>query len=189
MSRSRSSRPAKNTVNDGRAGRSARAVYPGSFDPPTNGHLDVIERSARCFGEVVVAVVVNPQKREPMFTLEEREEMIRQSVARLRNVRVEHFEGLLADFVRAKQADVIIKGLRVVSDFESEMSTALMNRALSDVDTMFLMSDQRYSFVSSSIVKEVFFLGGDVSALVPDAVMRLMAAKRANMRASSKPVS
>jgi pantetheine-phosphate adenylyltransferase len=108
--------------------------------------------------------------------------MIRDCVAHLSNVRVEHFRGLLADYVRKERAAVIIKGLRVVSDFESEMSTALMNRALSDVDTMFLMSDQRYSFVSSSIVKEVFFLGGDVAALVPDPVMRLMAAKRASLR-------
>lgn len=162
--------------------RAPRAVYPGSFDPPTNGHLDVIERAARCFGELIVAVVVNPQKREPMFTLEEREAMIRDCVKNIANVRVEHFRGLLADYVREQCAAVIIKGLRVVSDFESEMSTALMNRALSDVDTMFLMSDQRYSFVSSSIVKEVFFLGGDVAALVPDPVMRLMAAKRATLR-------
>lgn len=162
--------------------RAPRAVYPGSFDPPTNGHLDVIERASRYFGELIVAVVVNPQKREAMFTLEEREAMIRESVARLSNVRVEHFRGLLADYVRSVQAAVIVKGLRVVSDFESEMSTALMNRALSDVDTMFLMSDQRYSFVSSSIVKEVFFLGGDVAALVPDPVMKLMTAKRTALR-------
>ena len=169
-------------VNNGRRSIAPKAVYPGSFDPPTNGHLDVIERAARCFGELIVAVVVNPQKREPMFTLEEREAMIRDCVKNLANVRVEHFRGLLADYVREQRAAVIIKGLRVVSDFESEMSTALMNRALSDVDTMFLMSDQRYSFVSSSIVKEVFFLGGDVAALVPDPVMRLMAAKRATLR-------
>jgi len=155
-----------------------RAIYPGSFDPPTFGHLDVIERAARAFGEVLVAVVVNPQKRRPMFTLEERERMLAESTAQLSNVRVCHFRGLLADFVRAEKADVIVKGLRVVSDFESEMSTALMNRSLSDVDTFFLMSDQRYSFVSSSIVKEVFFLGGDVGALVPDPVLRMMSVKR-----------
>ena len=169
-------------MNDGRASAAPRAIYPGSFDPPTNGHLDVIERAARYFDRVIVGVVVNPQKREPMFTLEDREAMIRECVKDLKNVRVEHFRGLLADYVRKERAAVIIKGLRVVSDFESEMSTALMNRALSDVDTMFLMSDQRYSFVSSSIVKEVFFLGGDVAALVPDPVMRLMAAKRATLR-------
>lgn len=158
--------------------RVTRAVYPGSFDPPTNGHLDVIERAAKCFGELIVAIVVNPQKRTPMFALQEREEMLKASVAALENVRVEHFRGLLADYVRAVQADVIVKGLRVISDFESEMSAALMNRSLSDVDTLFLMSDQRYSFVSSSLVKEVFFLGGDVAAFVPEPVLRLMAEKR-----------
>lgn len=169
-------------MNNGRLGRVPRAVYPGSFDPPTNGHLDVIERASKYFSELIVAVVVNPQKREPMFTLQEREEMIRECVQRLPNVRVEHFRGLLADYVKAMEADVIVKGLRVVSDFESEMSTALMNRSLSNVDTMFLMSDQKYSFVSSSIVKEVFFLGGDVGALVPDPVMRVMATKRETLR-------
>jgi pantetheine-phosphate adenylyltransferase len=172
-------------TKNGRTPHAPRAVYPGSFDPPTNGHLDVIERAAKTFNELIVAVVVNPQKREPMFTLEERERMISDCVAHLGNVRVEHFRGLLADYVKAKQADVIIKGLRVVSDFESEMSTALMNRSLSDVDTMFLMSDQRFSFVSSSIVKEVFFLGGDVAALVPDPVMKFMSAKRATLRSST----
>ncbi len=162
--------------------RVTRAVYPGSFDPPTNGHLDVIERAARCFGELVVAIVVNPQKRAPMFLLEEREEMLKASVAGLSNVRVEHFRGLLADYVRAARADVIVKGLRVISDFESEMSAALMNRSLSDVDTLFLMSDQRYSFVSSSLVKEVYFLGGEVAALVPEPVLRVMAEKRTNLQ-------
>jgi len=165
--------------------RSPKAVYPGSFDPPTNGHLDVIERAARIFAELTVAVVVNPQKREPMFSLDERRAMIAQSVAHLPNVKVEDFEGLLADYVKAKAADVIIKGLRVVSDFENEMSTALMNRSLSNVDTMFLMSDQKYSFVSSSIVKEVFFLGGDAAALVPEPVMRLMTRKRDSLRGST----
>ena len=169
-------------TTNGRLGRVPRAVYPGSFDPPTNGHLDVIERASQYFSELIVAVVVNPQKREPMFTLREREEMIRECVSHLSNVRVEHFRGLLAEYVKAKEADVIVKGLRVVSDFESEMSTALMNRALSNVDTMFLMSDQKYSFVSSSIVKEVFFLGGDVAALVPDPVMRVMATKRETLQ-------
>ncbi|HEX3671514.1 MAG TPA: pantetheine-phosphate adenylyltransferase [Candidatus Cybelea sp.] len=162
--------------------RATRAVYPGSFDPPTNGHLDVIARAARCFGELLVAIVVNPQKRQPMFSLEEREAMLKASVAAIANVRVEHFRGLLADYVRAAQADVIVKGLRVVSDFESEMSAALMNRSLSDVDTLFLMSDQKYSFVSSSLVKEVFFLGGDVAALVPEPVLRVMTEKRTHLQ-------
>jgi pantetheine-phosphate adenylyltransferase len=169
-------------LTNGKLLRATRAVYPGSFDPPTNGHLDVIERAARCFGELLVAIVVNPQKRAPMFSLEEREAMLKACVATLPNVRVEHFRGLLADYVRAARADVIIKGLRVVSDFESEMSAALMNRSLSDVDTLFLMSDQKYSFVSSSLVKEVFFLGGDVAALVPEPVLRLMSEKRTNLQ-------
>jgi pantetheine-phosphate adenylyltransferase len=171
-------------VNNGKVSRPLRAIYPGSFDPPTNGHLDVIERAARCFDELIVAVVTNPQKRDPMFNIEEREAMLSNCVARLPNVRVETFRGLLADYVKEKKADVIVKGLRVVSDFESEMSTALMNRSLSDVDTFFLMSDQKYSFVSSSMVKEVFFLGGDVAALVPDPVLRVMAAKRAQLQTS-----
>lgn len=170
---------------NGRTAKAPRAIYPGSFDPPTNGHLDVIERASKYFSELIVAVVVNPQKREPMFGLQEREDMIRECVSHLPNVRVEAFRGLLADYVKKSETDVIVKGLRVVSDFENEMSTALMNRALSNVDTMFLMSDQKYSFVSSSIVKEVFFLGGDVAALVPDPVMRVMATKRATLRSST----
>lgn len=161
--------------------RVTRAIYPGSFDPPTNGHLDVIERAAEAFAELTVAIVVNPQKRDPMFTLAERESMLRECVAHRANVRVQHFRGLLADFVKAQEADVIVKGLRVVSDFESEMSTALMNRSLSNVDTLFLMSDAKFSFVSSSLVKEVFFLGGDVAAFVPEPVLRVMTAKRAGL--------
>ena len=117
----------------------------------------MIERAARCFGELLVAIVVNPQKRQPMFSLEEREAMLKASVVAMPNVRVEHFRGLLADYVQAAQADVIVKGLRVVSDFESEMSAALMNRSLSDVDTLFLMSDQKYSFVSSAWLKRYSF--------------------------------
>ena len=169
---------------NGRGTDATHAVLPGSFDPPTNGHLDVIERSARCFGRVTVAVVVNPQKRETMFSLEERESMLKECTANLPNVSVEHFRGLLAEYVKQIHADVIVKGLRAVSDFENEMSTALMNRSLSDVDTLLLMSDQRFSFVSSSIVKEVFFLGGDVAGLVPAPVLRVMSAKRAGLQRS-----
>ena len=169
-------------MTNGYVERVTRAVYPGSFDPPTSGHLDVIERAARCFGELIVAIVVNPQKRTPMFSLEEREAMLRASVASIPGVRVEHFRGLLADYVKAAEADVIVKGLRVVSDFESEMSAAMMNRSLSDVDTLFLMSDQNYSFVSSSLVKEVFFLGGHVAALVPEPVLRVMTEKRTHLQ-------
>jgi pantetheine-phosphate adenylyltransferase len=169
-------------LTNGKLDRLTRAVYPGSFDPPTNGHLDVIERASKCFGELIVAVVVNPQKRTTMFSLEEREEMLKASIAAMTGVRVEHFRGLLADYVKAARADVIVKGLRVVSDFESEMSAAMMNRSLSEVDTLFLMTDQKYSFVSSSLVKEVFFLGGDVAALVPKPVLRVMSEKRSSLQ-------
>jgi pantetheine-phosphate adenylyltransferase len=163
---------------NGQPSRGHSAIYPGSFDPMTRGHLDVIERAAEIFESVLVAVVVNPQKREPLFTLAEREEMIRKAVAHLPNVDVDHFRGLLADFVRAREASVIVKGLRVVSDFESEMSTALMNRSLSGVDTVFLPSDPRWSFVSSTLVKEVYNLGADVTEYVPPAVLEVMLAKR-----------
>ncbi len=158
--------------------RGNAAIYPGSFDPMTRGHLDVIERAAAIFDAVVVAVVVNPQKRDPLFTLAEREQMIGDSVAHLSNVQVTHFRGLLADFVRRTGAAVIVKGLRVVSDFESEMSTALMNRSLSGVDTVFLPSDPKWSFVSSTLVKEVYNLGADVADYVPPAVLNVMRAKR-----------
>jgi pantetheine-phosphate adenylyltransferase len=155
------------------------AIYPGSFDPMTRGHLDVIERAAAIFDKLVVAVVVNPQKREPLFALDEREDMIEAAVAHLANVTVVHFRGLLADFVRTIDATVIVKGLRVVSDFESEMSTALMNRSLSGVDTVFLPSDPRWSFVSSTLVKEVYNLGADVAEYVPPAVLAVMRARPA----------
>ena len=154
------------------------AIYPGSFDPMTCGHLDVIERAAAIFDNVVVAVVVNPQKRDPLFTLDDREHMIREAVAHLPNVTVTHFRGLLADFVRKVDATVIVKGLRVVADFEAEMSTALMNRSLSNVDTVFLPSDPRWSFVSSTLVKEVYNLGADVAEYVPPAVLHVMQSKR-----------
>lgn len=169
---------------NGKVAATPHAIYPGSFDPPTLGHLDIIQRASAVFPRVTVAVVVNPAKREPMFTIEERKAMISESVRTLPHVSVADFRGLLADFVKQIDADVIIKGLRVVSDFEAEMSTALMNRSLSDVDTMFLMADQHYSFVSSSLVKEVFFLGGDVSPYVPDVVLRFMQEKRTKLRSN-----
>ena len=159
-----------------------KAIYPGSFDPLTLGHLDVIERAAVVFPRLLVAVVVNPQKREPLFTLDERKQMIVAATKHLGNVDVVDFRGLLADFAKRQGAGVIVKGLRVVSDFENEMSTALMNRSLSGIDTMFVPSDPKYSFVSSSLVKEVFFLGGEIDQYVPDAVLHVLRAKRATMR-------
>lgn len=160
----------------------SKAVYPGSFDPLTLGHLDVIERAALHFPRLLVAVVVNPQKREPLFTLDERKQMIVAATKHLGNVDVTDFRGLLADFAKREGAGVIVKGLRVVSDFENEMSTALMNRSLSGIDTMFVPSDPKYSFVSSSLVKEVFFLGGEIDQYVPEAVLHVLRAKRAAMR-------
>ncbi len=159
-----------------------RAIYPGSFDPLTCGHVDVIERAARVFDRVLVAVVVNPQKREPLFSLDERKGMIVESLGHIANVEVTDFRGLLAAFVKTARIDVIVKGLRVMSDFESEMSTALMNSSLSGVETMFLPSDPRYSFVSSSLIKEVFFLGGPIDQYVPTPVLRRLEAKRALVR-------
>lgn len=167
---------------NGSASAASAAIYPGSFDPLTMGHLDVIERAAAIFPRLLVAVVVNPQKREPLFNLEERKQMLREATAHLGNVEVADFRGLLADFVRRVGVRVIVKGLRVVSDFESEMSTALMNRSLSGVDTIFLPSDPRFGFISSSLVKEVFLLGGDIGPYVPDAVLRTMRVKRTTLR-------
>jgi pantetheine-phosphate adenylyltransferase len=167
-----------NNGSSGNAVKRGHAVYPGSFDPPTNGHLDVIERAAAVFGTVTVAVVVNPQKRSPLFTLAEREEMLVSCTKSMPNVRVEHFRGLLADYVKRIDADVIVKGLRVVSDFENEMAFAHMNRSLSSVDTMFLMSDASYSFVSSSLIKEVYLQGGDIAKYVPEVVLEFMQHKR-----------
>ena len=171
------------TASNGRAGHGV-AIYPGSFDPLTMGHMDVIGRAAAIFERVVVGVMVNPQKREPLFTLDERKAMIAAAIddAGLANVDVTDFRGLLADFVRAQHVDVIVKGLRVVSDFENEMSTALMNRSLSGGDTVFMPSDPRYSFISSSMIKEVFFLGGTIDEYVPLAVLRIMRDKRNALR-------
>ncbi|MGH7727634.1 MAG: pantetheine-phosphate adenylyltransferase [Vulcanimicrobiaceae bacterium] len=165
-------------MHNNTAGPRGHAVYPGSFDPPTSGHLDVVARAAAIFARVTVAIVVNPQKRSPFFSFAEREEMLRRSVGEIPNVQVAHFRGLLADFVSSIEADVIVKGLRVISDFESEMAFAHMNRSLSGVDTIFLMADAGYSFVSSSLIKEVFLQGGDVSKYVPQTVLDYMLQKR-----------
>jgi len=144
-----------------------RAIYPGSFDPLTNGHLDIIQRAACLVDELVVAVVQNPAK-NALFTLQERQEILQECVASLGNVRVGSFAGLLVDYVRAQQAQIIVKGLRAVSDFEFEFQMALLNRNLApEVDTLFLMTAARHAFLSSSSVKEIASLGGSVSDLVP----------------------
>lgn len=146
------------------------AVYPGSFDPATNGHLDIIKRASRIFEKVYVAVMVNSAK-SPMFTEEERADMLRRGIANmgLTNVEVNVFSGLLVDFVAEKKATVIIKGLRAVSDFEYEFQMALMNhKLLRDVETLFMMTSNKYSYLSSSIVKEVAKYGGNLNGLVPE---------------------
>ncbi len=145
----------------------AIALCPGSFDPVTLGHLDIIERSARHFDEVIVAVMGNPQKTQSLFTLEERQEMLKEGLSHVGNVRIEFFKGLLVEFAKEHGADAIVKGLRAVSDFDYELQMAQMNQKLSDIDTFFLSTSPQYSFLSSSLVREVARFGGDVSAMVP----------------------
>ncbi len=147
------------------------AVYPGTFDPVTNGHVDLVERSLRIFDEVIVAIAANPKK-APLFSLEERIDMFQEAMPRPNRVKIEGFDGLLVDYVRAKKAVGIIRGLRAVSDFEYEMQMALMNRRLdSDIETVFLMPNEEYSFITSTIVREAASYGGDVSSLVPKVVV------------------
>ena len=147
-----------------------KAVYPGSFDPVTNGHLDIIERGAAVFDHLVVAVVRNAVK-SPMFSIDERVEMLTSVTSHLPNVSVDHFEGLLVSYLHLVQASVVVKGLRAISDFEYEFQMALMNRKLDrDIETLFMMTNNRYSYLSSSLVKEVARLGGPIVDLVPDTV-------------------
>lgn len=163
-----------------------KAVCPGSFDPVTSGHIDVIERAARVFGEVIVAVAPNPGKRT-LFTVSERVDMLRESVGHLANVRVDAFDGLLVDYVRSQGASVIVKGLRAVSDFEIEFQMALMNRNLAPgIETVFMMTGAEYSYLSSSIVKEIAAMGGSISGLVPDVVESKLLEKIGKPRESEK---
>jgi pantetheine-phosphate adenylyltransferase len=155
------------------------AVYPGSFDPVTNGHIDIIQRAAGLVDELVVAVVENPAKR-PLFSLEERKAMLEESVARLPGVRVESFAGLLVDFVRRQGSRLIVKGLRAVSDFEYELQMAHLNRTMDErIETIFLMTTDRHSFLSSSFVREIAALGGSVSQMVPPHVEQRLKEKLA----------
>jgi pantetheine-phosphate adenylyltransferase len=156
-----------------------RAIYPGSFDPITMGHLDIIERSAKLFDEVIVAVLLNIDKR-PMFSTEERVEMIEQA-AQWSNVRVSTFDGLLVQYATEQGAQVIVRGIRAVSDYEYELQMALMNRRLEPaVETVFLMAAEAYSYLSSRLIKEVFKLGGSITGLVPELVERRMREKALN---------
>ena len=148
----------------------AIALCPGSFDPVTNGHLDIIERTARHFDDVIVAVIRNPQKSASLFTLEERQEMLAEEIAHLTNVRIEFFKGLLVEFAKDHGAESIVKGLRAVSDFDYELQMAQMNQQLSGIDTFFISTSPQYSFLSSSLVREVARFGGDVSTMIPKSV-------------------
>ena len=157
-----------------------RAVCPGSFDPVTNGHLDIVGRSSRLFDEVIIGVLIN-QNKTGLFTIEERIDMLREVTAAYGNVRVESFRGLLVDFCRARGAGIVVKGIRAVSDFDYELQMAQMNIGLSGVETLFMPTNPQHSFLSSSLVKEVAKWGGDVSTYVPDMVHeRLLTRVRQN---------
>ena len=153
------------------------AVYPGSFDPLTNGHVDIIERGARLFDRIVIALLINRDK-APLFSIEERLVLTREVFRTQPNVEVDTFDGLLVDYAHRRRANVIVRGLRAISDFEYELQMALMNRRLSDdIETVFMMPAEPYTYVSSRLVKEVFALGGSVTGLVPGIVEARLAAK------------
>ena len=154
------------------------AIYPGSFDPLTNGHVDIIHRGARLFDQIVIAVLVNLEK-APLFTVPERVDILREAFRGRANVEVDTFDGLLVDYARRRGASVIVRGLRAVSDFEFEMQMALMNRRLNgEVETVFMMPAEPYTYVSSRLVKEVVALGGSVTNLVPSLVESRLREKR-----------
>src|SRR6476660_4172647 len=158
-----------------------RAIFPGSFDPVTNGHLDIIERGCKLFDEIIVAILVNPEK-NPFFTIEERHEMLEAILSNLNrgdcNVRVDSFRGLLVNYAVAQQANAIVRGIRAISDYEYELQMALMNRRLEpSIETVFMMPAETYSYVSSRLVKEVFQLGGTLDGLVPPTVQARMKQK------------
>jgi pantetheine-phosphate adenylyltransferase len=147
-----------------------RAIYPGTFDPITNGHLDLIKRAVRIFNEVIIAVAPS-HKKKPLFTLQERLNMINLAVTGIKEAKVEAFSGLLVAYVRQRKGDAILRGLRAISDFENELQMAHMNRTLdADIETVFMMPSEEYGFITSSVIKEVASFGGSVRGLVPEAV-------------------
>ena len=153
------------------------AIYPGTFDPITNGHLSVIKRALKIFDRVIVAILKNPQK-QPLFSLRERIYMIKEAVKGLKNVEVDHFDGLLVDYVASKKTNIIIKGLRAMSDFEYEFQMALMNRKLNrEIQSVFLMTDYKWFYISSTIIKEAARFGGDIRGLVPQVVHEMLREK------------
>jgi pantetheine-phosphate adenylyltransferase len=151
-----------------------RAIYPGSFDPLTNGHLDLIERGSKIFDELIVGILRNAEK-DPLFSVSERREMLEQMVRPYENVRVDTFEGLLVDYAMQQKAKAVLRGIRAISDYEYELQMALMNRKLQpQLETVFMMPAEAYSYLSSRLVKEVFRLGGSVRGLVPEMVEQRM---------------
>ena len=162
--------------------RRSRAVYPGSFDPITNGHLDIIERGLKVFDEVIIAVLRNAEKR-PLFTVDERVAIVSETYRKNPRIKVDTFSGLLVDYAVKVKSTVIVRGLRAISDFEFEFQMALMNRRLNPrIETVFMMPAERYSYISSRLVKEVFELGAPVTDLVPPAAERLLREKKAARR-------
>ena len=160
-----------------------RAIYPGSFDPVTNGHLDIIQRGCKLFDEIIIAILVNPEK-EPFFTIEERQAMLAEVLTGIDRggcvLRVDDFEGLLVHYAVAQKANAIVRGIRAISDYEYELQMALMNRRLEpSIETVFMMPAEKYSYVSSRLVKEVFQLGGELEGLVPPLVEQQMKQKLA----------
>jgi len=159
-----------------------KAIYPGTFDPLTNGHLDLIARGAKIVDELVVAILRNTEKGAPLFTVPEREEMIFEATREFGNVSVTTFNGLLVDFARQQGAKAVLRGIRAISDYEYEFQMAMMNRKLDpELETLFMMPAEKYTYVSSRLIKGVFQLGGDVTALVPPLVMERLKTKRAAM--------
>lgn len=162
-----------------------KAVYPGTFDPVTYGHLDVIKRGSRIFDELVVAVGHNPLK-DPLFTINERMDMISKNIREIKNTRVDCFKGMLTDYMKEMQTNVILRGIRTVSDFEYEFQRALTNRVLkTDIETVFIMTSQEYSFLNSSLIKEAVSLGGDISMFVPSDVEKQLQRKFANKKSTN----
>jgi len=161
------------------------AIYPGTFDPPTNGHLDLITRGSRIFSHLTVAILINPVK-NPLFTVEERVEMLAEVTEPLNNVSVATFDGLMVDFARRQGAAAVLRGIRAISDYEHEFQMALMNRRLApEIETVFLQPAGRYSFVSSRMVKEVFSFGGDITGLVPPNVLKRLRQRISNGNGTS----
>lgn len=155
------------------------ALYPGSFDPFHNGHLEIVERAARLFDTVYVAAMRNPQKGKPLFSLEERKEMMEESLAHLDNVKITSFSSLVVDLASKLGATALIRGLRAVSDFENELQMAQMNHALSGIDTVFIPTASAHAFIASKLLREVNRFGGDVSGMVPPSVARRLKEKKA----------